>query len=157
MDGFIEQLKKYNLSCGGFYLSSGYTSIGKQRFVFNWNKDKFPDIKKFVSDFSDKGITLIPNIKPAFLINHPLYKEIADKDLFVKNAGTGSEAILILQIRPLLISGKTKLQKLCWITALLPHGMITTNLILKIQRLWLPVSAKMRFRQAEYGLCLPIL
>ncbi len=86
MDGFIEQLKKYNLSCGGFYLSSGYTSIGKQRFVFNWNKDKFPDIKKFVSDFSDKGITLIPNIKPAFLINHPLYKEIADKDLFVKNA-----------------------------------------------------------------------
>lgn len=85
MQGFIDKLKEYNLSCGGFYLSSGYTSIGNQRFVFNWNKEKFPDIKQFISDFSGKGIEIIPNIKPAFLINHPLYKEIADQGLFIKN------------------------------------------------------------------------
>lgn len=85
MQDFIEQLKKYDLSCGGFYLSSGYTSIGNQRYVFNWNNEKFPDVKKFISDFSDKGIEIIPNIKPAFLTNHPLYDEIADKGLFVKN------------------------------------------------------------------------
>lgn len=85
MQGFIDKLKEYNLPCGGFYLSSGYTSIGNQRFVFNWNKEKFPDIKRFISDFSDKGIEIIPNIKPAFLINHPLYDEIADKGLFIKN------------------------------------------------------------------------
>lgn len=83
--GFIDKLKEYNLSCGGFYLSSGYTSIGNQRFVFNWNKEKFPDPEKFISDFSDKGIKVIPNIKPAFLENHPLYNEIAKKGLFVKN------------------------------------------------------------------------
>lgn len=82
---FISKLKECNLSCGGFYLSSGYTSIGNQRYVFNWNKEKFPDAEKFISDFSDEGIEIIPNIKPAFLDNHPMYKEIADKALFVKN------------------------------------------------------------------------
>ncbi|MCH5320204.1 MAG: DUF5110 domain-containing protein [Eubacterium sp.] len=82
---FIEKLREYDLSCGGFYLSSGYTSIGKGRYVFNWNKEKFPDAEKFISDFSDKGIEIIPNVKPAFLDNHPLYKEIADKGLFIKN------------------------------------------------------------------------
>ena len=85
MYDFIDKLKEYDLSCGGFYLSSGYTSIGNQRFVFNWNKEKFPDPEKFISDFSDKGIEIIPNIKPAFLDNHPLYNEIADKGLFIKN------------------------------------------------------------------------
>lgn len=85
MYDFIDKLKEYDLSCGGFYLSSGYTSIGNQRCVFNWNKKKFPDVKKFISDFSDVGIEIIPNIKPAFLLDHPLYKDIADKGLFVKN------------------------------------------------------------------------
>lgn len=85
MYDFIDKLREYDLSCGGFYLSSGYTSIGNQRFVFNWNKEKFPDPEKFISDLSDKGIEIIPNIKPAFLENHPLYNEIADKGLFIKN------------------------------------------------------------------------
>lgn len=85
MYDFIDKLKEYDLSCGGFYLSSGYTSIGNQRFVFNWNNEKFPAPEKFVSDFSAKGIEIIPNIKPAFLDNHPLYNEIADKGLFIKN------------------------------------------------------------------------
>ncbi|MCD7797404.1 MAG: hypothetical protein LUG95_07385, partial [Clostridiales bacterium] len=84
MYDFIEKLKEYNLSCKGFYLSSGCTSIGNQRYTFNWNKEKFPDPKKFISDFSDTGIEIIPNIKPAFLANHPLYNEIADKGLFIK-------------------------------------------------------------------------
>lgn len=85
MYDFIDKLKEYDLSCGGFYLSSGYTSIGNQRFVFNWNKEKFPDIEKFISDFTDNGIEIIPNIKPAFLDNHPLYNEIAEKGWFIKN------------------------------------------------------------------------
>ncbi len=85
MSEFIRTLKKYDFSCGGFYLSSGYTSIGDRRYVFNWNHDKFPDVDGFVKEFSDNGIELIPNIKPAFLVDHPLYKEIAESDLFIKN------------------------------------------------------------------------
>lgn len=85
MDEFIEHLKQYNLSCGGFYLSSGYTSIGEKRCVFNWNNDKFPNVNKFISDFSGNGIEIIPNIKPAFLTEHPMYKAIAEKGYFIKN------------------------------------------------------------------------
>ena len=86
MCGFLSKLRETDLSCRGFYLSSGYTSIGHQRFVFNWNKEKFPDPKQFADHFSDQGIEIIPNIKPAFLDNHPLYNEIAEKGWFVKNA-----------------------------------------------------------------------
>lgn len=86
MQEFSRKLRETNLSCGGFYLSSGYTSIGHQRYVFNWNTEKFPDPKEFIEDFSEQGIEIIPNIKPAFLDNHPLYHEIAEKGWFIKNA-----------------------------------------------------------------------
>lgn len=85
MDKFLEKLQETDLSCGGFYLSSGYTSIGIQRCVFHWNREKFPDPQGFIQKFSDNGITVIPNIKPAFLENHPLYKTIAENGWFVKN------------------------------------------------------------------------
>lgn len=82
---FIEKLKEYDLSCTGFYLSSGYTSIGNQRCVFNWNYDKFPDPEEFVRVFKENGIEIIPNIKPAFLQSHPMYEKLKNDGLFVKN------------------------------------------------------------------------
>lgn len=85
MDGFLEKLEEYDLSCKGFYLSSGYTSIGNRRYVFHWNTDKFPNPEAFIKKFADRGIRIIPNIKPAFLDSHPLYQEIAGKGYFVKN------------------------------------------------------------------------
>ncbi|MBR7072338.1 MAG: DUF5110 domain-containing protein [Eubacterium sp.] len=84
MLGFIEKLKEYDLSCRGFYLSSGYTSIGNQRCVFNWNYEKFPDPAEFIRVFRENGIEIIPNIKPSFLVTHPMYKELTEKGLFVK-------------------------------------------------------------------------
>lgn len=85
MNSFLNKLEETDLSCSGFYLSSGYTSIGHQRYVFNWNYDKFPDPEQFVRQFSQSGIEIIPNIKPAFLDNHPMYKKIANKGWFIKN------------------------------------------------------------------------
>ena len=82
---FLDKVHETGLSCSGFYLSSGYTSIGKGRYVFNWNTDKFPSPKQFISDFKDEGIHIIPNIKPAFLLDHPMYGELAERGLFVKN------------------------------------------------------------------------
>lgn len=85
MYAFLDKVKKLNISCSGFYLSSGYTSIGNQRCVFNWNKNKFPDPERFITDFKHEGINIIPNIKPAFLTTHPMYDGIARRGLFVKN------------------------------------------------------------------------
>lgn len=86
MNLFLEKLKEIDLNCTGFYLSSGYTSIGTQRYVFNWNTEKFPHPEQFIERFQGAGVDLFPNIKPAFLCDHPMYGEIAEKGLFVKNA-----------------------------------------------------------------------
>ena len=83
--GFLDMIHKTGLSCSGFYLSSGYTSIGKNRYVFNWNTDKFPSPEGFISKFMGEGIHIIPNIKPAFLLDHPMYSELTKRGLFVKN------------------------------------------------------------------------
>lgn len=85
MNDFLSKIKEIGLSCSGFYLSSGYTSIGTQRYVFNWNTDKFPNPKKFIENFLQNGIELIPNIKPAFLCDHPMYEQIAKNGWFIKN------------------------------------------------------------------------
>ena len=84
-DGFLDKIRETELSCSGFYLSSGYTSIGEGRYVFNWNYDKFPNPEKFIRDFAESGINIIPNIKPAFLTSHPMYDEISANGLFIKN------------------------------------------------------------------------
>lgn len=86
MNLFLQKLSKYDLNCTGFYLSSGYTSIEKQRYVFNWNTEKFPSPERFIKQFQSAGVDLIPNIKPAFLQSHPMYAEIAKNGLFIKNA-----------------------------------------------------------------------
>lgn len=82
---FLDKINDLDIACQGFYLSSGYTQIGNLRCVFHWNKEKFPKPEKFISDFKEKGIHLIPNIKPAFLTSHPMYDEIKKQGLFVKN------------------------------------------------------------------------
>ncbi len=85
MNLFLEKVKDTGLSCSAFYLSSGYTSIGKGRYVFNWNTDKFPNPKSFIEKFKDSGIKILPNIKPAFLESHPMYEAVKNDGLFVKN------------------------------------------------------------------------
>lgn len=80
---FADKCEELGLSCGGFYLSSGYTQIGEKRCVFHWNTSKIPDPAKLAEDFKDKGIRFLPNIKPAFLNDHPFYEMIAEKGWFL--------------------------------------------------------------------------
>jgi len=84
MGGFLQKLKETKLPCTSFHLSSGYTSIGQRRYVFTWNRDKFPDPKTFVTQFRDAGVRLIPNVKPVLLTDHPRYAEA--RRLFVRQA-----------------------------------------------------------------------
>lgn len=84
--GFLEQCRQYELPCSGFHLSSGYTSIDDKRYVFHWNREKFPDIEDFCRAFQKDGAHLIANIKPCLLQEHPLYAECARNGYFVQNA-----------------------------------------------------------------------
>ncbi|MDO6415208.1 glycoside hydrolase family 31 protein [Sphingomonas sp. BIUV-7] len=83
MAGFLDKLAAHDLGCTSFHLSSGYTSIGEKRYVFNWNRDKFPDPAAFVASYAQAGVQLVPNIKPALLRSHPLYDEVAAAGSFV--------------------------------------------------------------------------
>ena len=90
--GFTEKCAENGIRAGGFYLSSGYTSIGDKRYVFNWDRDKIPSPKGLSDHFRACGMELIPNVKPAFLTDHPMYGMIAGNGWFLHYAD-GSPAV----------------------------------------------------------------
>lgn len=90
---FIASCKKFDIPCDSFQLSSGYTSIGDKRYVFNWDYSKIPTPKEMVSDFHQNQIKLSANIKPCLLIDHPLYEELEEKEYFVKSSDGKSAEI----------------------------------------------------------------
>jgi alpha-glucosidase len=81
--GFLTRCEENGIRPGGFYLSSGYTQIGERRCVFHWNTDKIPSPEGLAAHFEAHGVHLIPNVKPAFLEEHPFYAEIAEKGWFL--------------------------------------------------------------------------
>jgi alpha-glucosidase len=85
MNEFLWRCEKHDILCDSFHLSSGYTSIGEKRYVFNWNRTKFPDPQGFVKKYLDAGVRLCPNIKPCLLRDHPRFDEAAAKGLFVRD------------------------------------------------------------------------
>ncbi|RAS39063.1 TIM-barrel domain-containing protein [Paraburkholderia bryophila] len=85
MGEFIAQCREHDVLCDSFHLSSGYTSIGAKRYVFNWNHEKFPDIDGFVQSYLDHGVRLCANIKPCLLQDHPAFDEVAQAGLLIES------------------------------------------------------------------------
>ena len=84
--GFVQRCEAHEIPCGGFWMSSGYTQIGERRCVFHWNREKIPSPESLAAYFADHGLRLIPNVKPAFLTEHPLYQRIAEQGWFLHYA-----------------------------------------------------------------------
>ncbi len=80
---FIIDCKEYDIPCDSFQLSSGYTSIGNKRYVFNWNYSKIPSPKEMSEMFHKNGLKLCANIKPALLEDHPMFDELKSEGMFV--------------------------------------------------------------------------
>lgn len=83
MDEFLARCAEHDILCESFHLSSGYTSIGGNRYVFNWNRDKFPDPAAFARRWLEHGIRFCANIKPCLLHDHPRFAEAAREGLFI--------------------------------------------------------------------------
>jgi alpha-glucosidase len=83
MGEFLARCEEHDIPCDSFHLSSGYTSIGPRRYVFHWNREKFPDPAAFVQGYLDRGVRLVPNIKPALLDSHPRFDEARQDGLLV--------------------------------------------------------------------------
>ena len=83
MADFLAKIAGHDIPCTSFHLSSGYTSIDGKRYVFHWNRDKFPDPEAFIESYRRAGVRLVPNIKPILLHDHPLFAEAAAQGLFI--------------------------------------------------------------------------
>ena len=73
---FLEALREHDIPCGSFHLSSGYTKRDGRRYVFTWDKSRFPDPAALARRFADAGLQLIANVKPAMLTDHPRFAEV---------------------------------------------------------------------------------
>ena len=82
---FLERCEEHDILCDSFHLSSGYTSIGGKRYVFNWDRAKFPDPQGFVENYLAHGVRLCPNIKPCLLRDHPRFAEAQSNGLFIRD------------------------------------------------------------------------
>jgi alpha-glucosidase len=87
--GFLSKLETEDMPCDSFQMSSGYTMIDGKRYVFNWDRSRFPDVDTMAARFRDAQVHLIANIKPVMLTDHPLYKEAEAGGLFVRDSETG--------------------------------------------------------------------
>jgi alpha-glucosidase len=85
MAEFLERCAEHDICCDSFHLSSGYTSIGPKRYVFHWNREKFPDPAAFARSYADQGVRLCANIKPCLLRDHPRLEEARTLGLLVSD------------------------------------------------------------------------
>lgn len=83
IEAFIARCAAEDIPVSAFHFGSGYTSIGPRRYVFHWNRGKFPDAPGLVRRFHDAGMRVVANLKPCLLSDHPAYAGV--QDLFVRN------------------------------------------------------------------------
>lgn len=84
---FIQTNRKEDIPIDGFQLSSGYSvQEDNKRCTFTWNYKRFKDPKQFFTRMEEEGVTVTPNVKPGILLKHPLYQEMKEKGMFVKDS-----------------------------------------------------------------------
>ena len=89
INGFMSQLHRRGFGCDGYHLSSGYTASHGKRYVFHWNRERFPDPEGFIRSLTSRGLLVSPNVKPAMLTDHPLYDTFARAGAFLTDKRTG--------------------------------------------------------------------
>ncbi len=87
LEGFLALCAAHDIPCESFHLSSGYTSIGEGRYVFTWNREKFPDPEGLTETFSAAGVPILANVKPCLLTDHPQFDALAHGGLFIEEDG----------------------------------------------------------------------
>ena len=93
LDRFIDACQQHRMPISAFHYGSGYSSRGKQRYVFTWNHSKFPDPRTLNAKFQAQGMRLVANIKPCLLDDHPAYDELVSAGAFVRERGTDTPVV----------------------------------------------------------------
>lgn len=85
---FLALAERDQFPLSSFHFGSGYTSRGKQRYVFTWNTDKFPDARGLLNAFKAADVRTMANLKPCLLNDHPAYAALEASGGFVRDADT---------------------------------------------------------------------
>ena len=93
LDRFIDECQRHRIPISSFHYGSGYSSRGKQRYVFTWNTSKFPDPVSLNSKFHEAGMRLVANLKPCLLDDHPAFSTLASEHAFVEHEDTQAPVI----------------------------------------------------------------
>ena len=82
----IDKHEKEDIPIDNFWLASGYSSGEEDnlRYVFNWNRRRFPEPEKFFEEMNRRGINVIPNLKPGILKHHPYIEYFEKENAFIK-------------------------------------------------------------------------
>ena len=90
---FLALAERDQFPLSSFHFGSGYTSRGKQRYVFTWNTDKFPDARGLLNAFKSADVRTMANLKPCLLNDHPAYAGIEASGGFVRDTATGQPCL----------------------------------------------------------------
>jgi alpha-glucosidase len=90
---FIDRCAAEAIPISAFHFGSGYTTIGKRRYVFNWNRQKFPAPERLMARFKAAGMRIVANLKPCLLDDHPRFAEVAASGGFIVDGETEGAAI----------------------------------------------------------------
>jgi alpha-glucosidase len=82
---FLGHAERDGFPLSSFHFGSGYTSRGKQRYVFTWNLDKFPQPHELLAAFAKAGVRTVANLKPCLLDDHPAYATLAAAGAFIRD------------------------------------------------------------------------
>lgn len=84
----MDEFAALNLPVDNFWLASGYSS-GEQdnlRYTFNWNYRRFPNPDEFCACMQERGVNVIPNLKPGVLTTHPYLQYYQERQALIKDA-----------------------------------------------------------------------
>jgi alpha-glucosidase len=93
LSAFIDECQRRRVPISSFHYGSGYSSRGKQRYVFTWNRDKFPDPRGINAKFHAAGMKLVANLKPCLLDDHPAYARLAAEHAFIEHGETSAPVV----------------------------------------------------------------
>jgi alpha-glucosidase len=85
IQAFAERCRTEKIPISAIHFGSGYSSRGPRRYVFTWNKTKFPDPQALFARLTALGFPTVANLKPVLIDDHPDYAEVKAAGGFVKD------------------------------------------------------------------------
>lgn len=85
IEAFAERCRAEEIAISAIHFGSGYSSRGKRRYVFTWNRSKFPDPAALFRKLSEMGFPTVANLKPVLIDDHVDYAAVRAAGGFVKD------------------------------------------------------------------------